>query len=179
MNLTVVHEARIDKATQVETSAQRRRMETGFLRIDIENLTQEGIRQKESRKAWHLRREPNQGRNFWNWCSSAEPIAIGSAVELTFGRLRLRPARAGAIARRTIARARRSEHRHRLGRMNLDFLETIDVLAIERVAKRAFESRQVDAFLLRYQADRLPPLAHPPRPTDPMDIPFRLLWQLQ
>jgi hypothetical protein len=62
-------------------------METGFLRIDTENLTKEGIRQKESRAARHLRRESNQCSDFWNWCSSAEPMAIGSAVELTFGRL--------------------------------------------------------------------------------------------
>jgi hypothetical protein len=31
--LAVVHEARMDNATQVETSAQRRRIETGLWRI--------------------------------------------------------------------------------------------------------------------------------------------------
>jgi len=57
----------------------------------------------------------------------------------------------GRFARRTIARARRSEHRHRLRRMNFDLLETFDVLAIERVAKHPFQPRQVDAFFLGHQ----------------------------
>ena len=35
-----LQEARIENATQVETSAQRRRIETGLWRIDFETLTQ-------------------------------------------------------------------------------------------------------------------------------------------
>src|ERR1700722_19920370 len=40
MNLAVVQEVRRDNATQIETSAQRRRIETSLWRIDFENLTQ-------------------------------------------------------------------------------------------------------------------------------------------
>src|SRR5580704_9776058 len=113
---------------------------------------------------------------------STEPIAvaIGSAVGFIYRKLRrLRPAGTRAIARRTIARTRRSEHGHRLGRVNFDFLETLDVLAIERVAERAFQPRQVDAFLLRDQADRFARLAHPRRAPDAMDVAFGLVGQVE
>src|SRR6202050_1632149 len=100
---------------------------------------------------------------------------IGAAVGFIWGRLRrLRPAGAGAVAGRAVARARRAEHRHRLGRMNLDLLEAVDVLAIERVAERALEPRQVDPFLLGDQADRLARLAHQRRADDALDIAFSL-----
>src|ERR1039457_259786 len=114
---------------------------------------------------------------------STEPIAvaIGSAMAgLISGKLwRLRPARARAIARRSIACARRAEDGHRLGRVNFDFLETLDVLAIERVAEGAFQPRQVDAFVLRDQADRLARLAHPGGAADAMDVAVGLVGQIE
>src|ERR1019366_9817441 len=105
----------------------------------------------------------------------------GSAMAgLISGKLRrLRPARAWAIAHRSIARARRAEDSHRLGRVNFDFLETLDVLAIERVAKRAFQPRRVDAFVLRDQADRLARLAHPGGAADAMDVTLGLVGQIE
>src|SRR5258708_30271278 len=90
-------------------------------------------------------------------------VAIGTNGGRTyFGRLGwLCPARARTIAHRAIARAGRSEHGHRLRREDFNFLETLDVLAVECVAERALETRQVDPLFLRHQADRLAPLAHP------------------
>src|ERR1700682_3569387 len=91
----------------------------------------------------------------------------------------LRPARAGTIARRAIARARGSEHGRGLGRQDFDFLEALDVLAVERVAERALEPRKVDPLLLRHQAYRFARLAHPGGAADAMNVAFGFVGKLE
>src|ERR1700687_1809600 len=91
----------------------------------------------------------------------------------------LRPARAGTIARRAIARARGSEHGHRLGRQDFDLLETLDVLAVKRVAERAFEPRKVNPLLLRHQAYRFARLAHPGGAADAMNVAFGFVGKIE
>src|SRR5271170_1175719 len=63
--------------------------------------------------------------------------------------------------------------------MDLDFLETLDMLAIERVAERPFQPRQVYALFLRDQANCFARLAHSRGAADAMDIAFGLVGQIE